>query len=57
MKKTPQTYLLTLHSPSRTALRLWTGDSVHTLRHCSVKQLGKVLVEMQRTVETLQRQS
>jgi hypothetical protein len=55
MNKTPQIYLLTLHSPSRTALRLWTGRSIHRLRHCSVKQIGKALVEMQRTVESLQR--
>lgn len=55
MRKTPQTYLLTLNSPSQRALRLWTGRSIHTLRHCSVKQIGSALVEMQKNVDDLQK--
>ncbi len=55
MRKTPQTYLLTLNSPSQKALRLWTGRSVHQLRHCSVKQIGSALVEMQKNVDDLQK--
>ncbi len=54
MKNAPQIYVLTLHSPSRKALRLWTGKSIHSLRHCSAKQIGHALVEMQRHVEELQ---
>ena len=52
--KNTQIYLLTLNSPSQPALRLWTGRSLHTLRHCSVKQIGGALVEMQRNVDALQ---
>jgi hypothetical protein len=52
--KNTQIYLLTLNSPSQTALRLWTGRSLHTLRHCSVKQVGGALVEMQKNVDALQ---
>ena len=55
MKNTPQIYLLTLNSPSQTALRLWTGRSVHKLRHCSAKQIGSALVEMQKNVDDLQK--
>jgi hypothetical protein len=55
MRNTPQTYLLTLNSPSQRALRLWTGRSVHTLRHCSVKEIGSALVEMQKNVDDLQK--
>ncbi len=55
MKTTPQIYVLTLNSPSRTALRLWTGKSIHTLRHCSAKQIGRALVEMQQNVDDLQK--
>jgi len=54
MSDTPEIYLLTMHSPSRKALRLWTGSSLHRLRHCSTTQLGKALVEMQRQVTVLQ---
>jgi hypothetical protein len=52
--KNTQIYLLTLNSPSQKALRLWTGRSLHTLRHCSVKQIGGALVEMQKNVDALQ---
>lgn len=54
MKGTPQTYVLRLNSPSRKALRLWTGTSIHTLRHCSVKQLNRALMELQQHMEDLQ---
>ena len=53
MKNTPQTYVLTLNSPSRKGLRLWTGKNIHTLRHCSVKQIGYALMEMQQYVDDL----
>ena len=54
MKHTPQTYVLTLNSPSRKSIRLWTGKSIHSLRHCSVKQIGHALMEMQQYVDDLQ---
>lgn len=54
MKTTSRTYVLTLNSPSRKGLRLWMGDSIHALRHCSVKQLGLALREMQQNVDSLQ---
>ena len=53
MKPTPQTYVLTVHSTSRNALRVWTGRSVHQLRHCSVKGIGHVLAEMQEHLDHL----
>lgn len=55
MKTTPQIYVLTLNSPSRSALRLWTGKSIHTLRHCSAKQIGRALIEMRQSVDDLQK--
>ena len=55
MKNQPRIYLLTMNSPSHAAPRLWMGKSVHELRHCSVKQLGGALVEMQQSVDELQR--
>lgn len=55
MKNQPRIYLLTMDSPSHAAPRLWTGRSVHALRHCSVKQIGGALVEMQQSVDDLQR--
>lgn len=54
MKHTPQTYVLTLNSPSRKAFRLWTGKSIHALRHCSVKQLNHALMELQQHLDDLQ---
>lgn len=54
MKRTPQIYLLTLNAPSRRALRLWTGKSIHTLRHCSAKQVGLALTEMRKSIDGLQ---
>ena len=53
--KNTQIYLLTLNSPSQKALRLWTGSSLHTLRHCSVKQIGGTLLEMQQSIAALQK--
>jgi hypothetical protein len=55
MNTTRRTYLLTLNSPSQRALRLWTGQSIHTLRHCSVKEIGGALVEMQKSLDDLQK--
>ncbi len=55
MRTTPQIYVLTLNSPSRSALRLWTGKSIHTLRHCSAKQIGRALVEMRQNVDDLRK--
>ena len=49
-----QIYLLKLNSPSDKVLRLWTGRSLHSLRHCSVKQMGIALVKMQKNVDALQ---
>lgn len=54
MTYTPKIYVLTLASPSRKAIRLWTGTSIHTLRHCSAKQIGRVLMELQQHVDHLQ---
>ncbi len=54
MKNIPRTYVLTLNSPSRQSLRIWTGKSVHALRHCSVKQIEGVLSEMQGYITDLQ---
>ena len=53
MKTTPRAYVLTLNSPSRKGLRLWMGDSIHALRHCSVEQIGLALREMQQNVDSL----
>ena len=55
MKKAACVYVLTLNSSSRTNLRLWTGKSLYALRHCSAKQIGLALAEMQRSVEDLQK--
>lgn len=55
MKGTTRLYLLRLHSPARQALRLWTGKSLHTLHHCSGKQIGRALTEMQESVDYLQK--
>jgi hypothetical protein len=54
MKNTPRTYVLTLNSPSKKSLRLWMGKSIHALRHCSVKQIGYALREMQQDVDNHQ---
>lgn len=54
MKDSPQIYVLTLDSSSRKALRVWKGANIHALRHCSVKQIGSALMEMQQRLEGLQ---
>lgn len=54
MKHTPRIYVLTLNAPSHKALRLWTGKNIHALRHCSVKEIGSALREMQQYVGDLQ---
>jgi hypothetical protein len=54
MKTTSRTYVLTLNSPSKKGLRLWMGENIHALRHCSVKQIGLALREMQQNVDSLQ---
>ena len=53
MKPTPQTYVLILNSRSRKGLRMWTGTSIHTLRHCSVKEISHALMVMQRQMDDL----
>lgn len=55
MKNTPQVYVLTLNTPSRKTVRLWTGTSLHALRHCSSKKIDRTLAEMQHQVDDLQR--
>jgi hypothetical protein len=54
MTHSPKTYVLTVHSPFRKTIRLWTGKNIHTLRHCSVKQAEHVLREIQQYVDDLQ---
>ena len=54
MKHASQIYVLTLDASSRKALRLWKGANIHALRHCSVKQIGSALLEMQQRLEDLQ---
>lgn len=54
MKNTSRTFVLTLNSPSRKGLRIWTGKHIHALRHCSVKQIGQALVELQQHMNQLQ---
>jgi hypothetical protein len=53
MKKTSRVYVLTVHPSSRSALRLWTGKSLHALRHCSSKHISQALAEMQHSVDQL----
>ncbi|HSA86135.1 MAG TPA: hypothetical protein VLE46_08130 [Nitrospira sp.] len=53
MKTTPRTYVLTMNSTSGKGLRLWRGDSIHALRHCSAKQIGLALRELQQNVDSL----
>jgi hypothetical protein len=55
MKKTTQVYVLTLNAPSKKPVRLWTGASIHSLRHCSSKKVDRTLAEMQQCVDDLQR--
>jgi hypothetical protein len=53
MQKTVQVYVMTVGPTSRSRLRLWTGTSLHTLRHCSHKQINRALAEMQHTMDEL----
>ena len=55
MKNTTQVYVLTLNAPSKKTVRLWTGTSIHSLRHCSSKKIDRTLAEMQQHVDDLQR--
>ena len=55
MKNTTQVYLLTLNAPSRKTVRLWTGASTHSLRHCSSKKIDRTMAEMQQHVDDFQR--
>ncbi|OGW51551.1 MAG: hypothetical protein A2V62_04185 [Nitrospirae bacterium RBG_19FT_COMBO_58_9] len=55
MKNTTQVYVLTLNAPSKKPVRLWTGASIHSLRHCSSKRIDRTLAEMQQHVDELQR--
>jgi hypothetical protein len=52
--KNTQIYLLKLNSPSDNTLRLWTGRSLHTLHHCSGKEIGSALETMQKNIDALQ---
>ncbi|TKB88043.1 MAG: hypothetical protein E8D44_00120 [Nitrospira sp.] len=54
MKNTAQTFVLTMNSPSRKGMRVWTGKNIHALRHCSVKQIGQALIELQHHMNQLQ---
>jgi hypothetical protein len=47
MKTTP------LNSPSGKGLRLWMGNSIHALRHCSAQQIGLALRELRQNVDSL----
>jgi hypothetical protein len=55
MKHTTQVHVLALNAPSKKAVRLWTGSSIHSLRHCSSKKIDRTLAEMQHCVNDLQR--
>jgi len=55
MKNAPQVYVLTLNAPLRKSIRLWTGTSIHSLRHCSSKKIDRTLAEMQQHVDDLTR--
>lgn len=35
-------------------MRIWTGKNIHALRHCSVKQMGQALIELQHHMNQLQ---
>jgi len=55
MKNATQVYVLTLNAPLRKTVRLWTGTSIHSLRHCYSKKIDRTLAEMQQHVDNLQR--
>lgn len=54
MKNASQTIVLTMNSPSCKGVRMWTGKNIHALRHCSVKQIGQALIELQQHMDRLQ---
>jgi len=54
MKNASRTFVLTMNSPSRKGVRIWTGKNIHALRHCSVKQIGQALIELQHHMNQLQ---
>jgi len=54
MKSITQAYVLTMNVVKRT-VRVWTGASIHALRHCSSKEIDRTLVEMLPHVDELQR--
>lgn len=53
MKQTQRTYVLTLNGSPQKGLRLWTGKSLHALRHCSAKQFAQALRELQQTMDSV----
>lgn len=53
MRKTARVYVLTVHPSSRSMLRLWTGKSLHALRHCSTKHINQTLAELQHSVDEM----
>jgi len=53
MQKTARVYVLTVQPLSRRMLRLWTGKSLHALRHCSTKQMNQALAEIQHSVDEM----
>lgn len=55
MKNTTQVYVLTLNALSRKTIRLWTGASIHSLRHCASNEIDRTLAKMQQHVDDLQR--
>jgi hypothetical protein len=57
MKKTSRVYVLTVHPSSPSALRLWTGKSLHALHHCSSKHIKQTLAEMQQSIDELRAQT
>ncbi|WP_455379091.1 hypothetical protein [Petrachloros mirabilis] len=53
MKTTRRTYVLTINGPSKKGLQLWTGKSLHALRHCSEKQLGQTLQDIREDLDSV----
>lgn len=51
MPKAVRVYVMTVHPSSRGMLRLWTGTSLHALRHCSPKQINPALAELQHMMD------
>lgn len=53
MKTTRRTYVVTLNAPSKKGLQLWTGKSLHALRHCSDKQMGQALRDIREDLDSV----